>query len=221
MSKTRPHSTQDLFWLSSSRVHVQSFQSPCTCTARWVLPADFIPFDSTNKYKYLQNDFLDKASYSSKGSKVMISKSWRFFARFWWNSPCSARWLKTLHAHARRTELERIFGRMRPCFTHQARSFGTKFGQIRDTFASEQPWTEGPRLFSIFPSISRWRITIFSSLKTLKVAPFDSFIWADQCLRGPHSEKIQATTRKVFNRLARACSGHCATSFTCGLHSIW
>ena len=30
-------------------VHVQSFQSPCTCTARRVLPSDFTPFDRANQ----------------------------------------------------------------------------------------------------------------------------------------------------------------------------
>ena len=49
-----------LFLLFSSRaVHVQSFQSPCTCTARRVLSSDFTPFDRANQE--LQNSFLDES----------------------------------------------------------------------------------------------------------------------------------------------------------------
>ena len=40
-------------------VHVQSFQSPCTCTARPVLPSDFTLFDRANQE--LQNAFLDES----------------------------------------------------------------------------------------------------------------------------------------------------------------
>ena len=40
-------------------VHVQSFQSPCTCTARPALPSDFIPFDRANQE--LNNASLDES----------------------------------------------------------------------------------------------------------------------------------------------------------------
>ena len=40
-------------------VHVQSFQSPCTCTARPARSSDFIPFDRANQE--LNNAFLDES----------------------------------------------------------------------------------------------------------------------------------------------------------------
>ena len=40
-------------------VHVQSFQSPCTCIARPALPSDFIPLDRANQE--LNNAFLDES----------------------------------------------------------------------------------------------------------------------------------------------------------------
>ena len=44
-------------------VHVQSFQSPCTCTARRVLPSDFTPFRHSTELanQELQNAFLDES----------------------------------------------------------------------------------------------------------------------------------------------------------------
>ena len=52
-------------------VHVQSFQSPCTCTARPVLPSDFTPFDRANQE--LQNAFLDE-SLAQKEPKLWPCK---------------------------------------------------------------------------------------------------------------------------------------------------
>ena len=48
-------------------VHVQSFQSPCTCTARRALPTDSIAFDRANQD--LQNAFLDE-SLAQKEAKI-------------------------------------------------------------------------------------------------------------------------------------------------------
>ena len=41
--------TQNEFRWFGRAVHVQSFQSPCTCTARRVLSADLLPFDRANR----------------------------------------------------------------------------------------------------------------------------------------------------------------------------
>ena len=56
-------------------VHVQSFQSPCTCTARPVLLLDFIPFDRANQE--LQNAFLDE-SLAQKEAKIWAFKVSKF-----------------------------------------------------------------------------------------------------------------------------------------------
>ena len=50
---------QNYFGFFRRAVHVQSFQSPCTCTARPVLPSEFSPFDRANQE--LQNVFLDES----------------------------------------------------------------------------------------------------------------------------------------------------------------
>ena len=51
--------TQNYFGFFRRAVHVQSFQSPCTCTAQRVLPSDFTPFDRANQE--LQGAFLDES----------------------------------------------------------------------------------------------------------------------------------------------------------------
>ena len=51
--------TQNYFGFFHRAVHVQSFQSPCTCTARPVLPSEFTPFDRANQE--LQKAFLDES----------------------------------------------------------------------------------------------------------------------------------------------------------------
>ena len=57
-------------------VHVQSFQSPCTCTARPALPSDFIPLDRANQE--LQNAFLDE-SLAQKEAKIWPLKVLTFW----------------------------------------------------------------------------------------------------------------------------------------------
>ena len=69
----RPYSSKILF---RRAVHVQSFQSPCTCTARRVLPSDFTPLDRANQE--LQNAFLDE-SLAQKEPKLWSFKVLRFF----------------------------------------------------------------------------------------------------------------------------------------------
>ena len=69
--------TQARNFLFRRAVHVQSFQSPCTCTARRALPTDFIAFDRANQD--LKNAFLVS---SSKGNKVMIFQSFEVFTNF-------------------------------------------------------------------------------------------------------------------------------------------
>ena len=54
-------------------VHVQSFQSTCTCTVRPALPSDFIPFDRANQLQELNNAFLDE-SLAQKEAKLW---SWK------------------------------------------------------------------------------------------------------------------------------------------------
>ena len=51
--------TQNYFGFFRRAVHVQSFQSPCTCTARRALPTDFIAFDRANQD--LKDAFLDES----------------------------------------------------------------------------------------------------------------------------------------------------------------
>ena len=68
-------------------VHVQSFQSPCTCTARRALPADFIPFHRANQD--LQNAFLDE-SLAQKEAKIWPLKVLTFFA--WFSHQLSLIW---------------------------------------------------------------------------------------------------------------------------------
>ena len=58
---------QNYFGFFRRAVHVQSFQSPCTCTARQALPSDFISFDRANQE--LQNAFLDE-SLAQKEAKI-------------------------------------------------------------------------------------------------------------------------------------------------------
>ena len=65
--RTRIHRDPGLKIFFRRAVHVQSFQSPCTCTARPALPSDFIPFDRANQE--LQNAFLDE-SLAQKEAKI-------------------------------------------------------------------------------------------------------------------------------------------------------
>ena len=58
---------QNYFGFFRRAVHVQSFQSPCTCTARRALPTDFIAFDRANQD--LQDAFLDE-SLAQKEAKI-------------------------------------------------------------------------------------------------------------------------------------------------------
>ena len=62
-------------------VHVQSFQSPCTCTARPVLPSEFTPFDRANHNQELQNAFLDE-SLAQKEPKLWPWKVGTLFTIF-------------------------------------------------------------------------------------------------------------------------------------------
>ena len=67
--RTRIHRDPGLKIFFRRAVHVQSFQSPCTCTARPVLPSDFIPFDRADQE--LQNAFLDE-SLAQKEAKIWL-----------------------------------------------------------------------------------------------------------------------------------------------------
>ena len=58
---------QNYFDFFRRAVHVQSFQSACTCAARRTLPTDFIAFDRANQD--LQNAFLDE-SLAEKEAKI-------------------------------------------------------------------------------------------------------------------------------------------------------
>ena len=71
--------TQNYFGFFRRAVHVQSFKSPCTCTARPVLPSDFIPFDRANQD--LQNAFLDE-SLAQKEAKLWPWKVVTLFTIF-------------------------------------------------------------------------------------------------------------------------------------------
>ena len=79
--RTRIHRDPGLKIFFRRAVHVQSFQSPCTCTARRALPSDFIPFDRANQE--LQNAFLDE-SLAQKEAKIWPLKVVTFlcFAAF-------------------------------------------------------------------------------------------------------------------------------------------
>ena len=57
--RTRIHRDPGFKIFFRRAVHVQSFQSPCTCTARPALPSDFIPVDRANQD--LNNAFLDES----------------------------------------------------------------------------------------------------------------------------------------------------------------
>ena len=73
--RTRIHRDPGLKIFFRRAVHVQSFQSPCTCTARPVLPSDFTLFDRANQE--LQNAFLDE-SLAQKEPKLWSVKMLRF-----------------------------------------------------------------------------------------------------------------------------------------------
>ena len=69
--RTRIHRDPGLKIFFRRAVHVQSFQSPCTCTARPALPSDFIPLDRPNQE--LNNAFLDE-SLAQKEPKLWSFK---------------------------------------------------------------------------------------------------------------------------------------------------
>ena len=67
---------QNYFGFFRRAVRVQSFQSPCTCTARRALHSDFIPFDRANQD--LHNAFLDE-SLTQMEAKIRPFKVLTFF----------------------------------------------------------------------------------------------------------------------------------------------
>ena len=77
--RTRIHRDPGLKIFFRRAVHVQSFQSPCTCTARPVLPSEFTPFDRANQE--LQNAFLDE-SLAQKEPKLWPWKVGTLFTIF-------------------------------------------------------------------------------------------------------------------------------------------